>query len=400
MLKRHALSIINQAATNRLLAIDAFRGITITAMILVNNPGSWSYVYWPLAHAKWHGWTPTDLIFPFFIFIVGLSISLSVRALKGKGMPNKDIVSKALVRMLKLVLLGWFLALFFYDFTAVQYNWFEDRLYAMRIMGVLQRIGIVYFVTIVAFLYLPTRFFYSLVPALLLIYAGTMLLVPYTDEQGIRYVGLLVEGNNLAAWLDNAVLTANHMYNKTATPFAYDPEGILSTIPAIATCISGVATGEFIANAKQRRLTLRSQIKWLFMVGLLLAVLGQLSDVIFPINKIIWTPSYVLLSSGLAILSLALCMFIIDEKRHKLWSAPFVVFGANAIAFFMFSGIVGRLVIMIPWGDSTLKHALYTGFFQPIFGNYNGSVAYAVGFLALSYAVFYHLYKRNIIWKV
>ncbi len=399
-LRFHAQNIISLSPSDRLLSIDAFRGITITAMILVNNPGSWSYIYWPLAHAQWHGWTPTDLIFPFFLFLVGISISLSINQQSINQSSNVALVSKAFLRMVKLLLLGWFLALFFYDFTIPNYPWLQERLYSIRIMGVLQRIGIVYFICVLAFLFLSRRMFYLLAPGLLILYAALMSLVPYSDAEGMRYVGLLIEGNNFAAWIDNIVLTSDHVYKRTSEPFAYDPEGLLSTLPAIATCISGVATGECLRYAKTRNSTLSYQIKLLFISGLTLSMIGQLTHLVFPINKILWTPSYVLLSTGIALLFLAFCIYLIDHKRYKLWSAPFIVFGANAIAFFMFAGIVGRLMLMIPVGESTLKGFLFNEVFQPLFGNYNGSLTYAFCFLCLSYIVFHNLFKRRIIWKV
>ncbi len=398
--KSYSNSILNQLPADRLLALDVFRGITITAMILVNNPGSWSYVYAPLAHANWHGWTPTDLIFPFFIFIVGVAISLSVNVMLNNGVTRTDILKNSALRMFKLFLLGWFLALFYYDFSMEGYNWMEQKLYSIRIMGVLQRIGLVYFLCVLGYLFLSRRNFYLLAPVLLLIYAGLMLLVPYSDNMGNVYVGLLDKGNNLAAWLDHSLLTTAHVYQKTNVVFSYDPEGLLSTLPAIATCISGVAVGQFLLIAKEKGLSLMQQINRTAVAGVVLTLAGVLMDMVFPINKILWSPSYVLLTSGLAMLSLALCFYLIDYHQFKNWTAPFVVFGANSIAFFMFAGVVGRLVIMIPVGDTTLRGFLFSGAYQPMFGHYNGSLAYAFSFLVLSYVVFHILYKRTIFWKV
>jgi predicted acyltransferase len=397
---RYAQSILDKLPNNRLLSLDVFRGITITAMVLVNNPGSWSYVYAPLAHADWHGWTPTDLIFPFFIFIVGVSISLSIAVMQSKGLSKSDITQSAAIRMIKLILLGWFLALFFFNFTQTGYNWLEERLYSMRFMGVLQRIGIVYFCCVLGYLYLSKRLFYLLAPALLLIYTGLMWWMPYTDLQGNVYVGLLEKGNNLAAWLDSLLFNTKHLYARSATPFAYDPEGLLSTLPAIVSGISGVAVGDYIRHAKQHRFSLTKQIKQLSIAGCTLTLAGLAGDSIFPINKILWSPSYVLLSSGLAILALTSCTHWIEHHNCKTWTAPFIVFGTNSIGFFMVAGILGRLVNMIPAGDSSLKPYLFESFYQPMLGNYNGSLAWALTFLVVCYILFHLLYKRGIIWKV
>lgn len=398
--KSYSNSILNQLPANRLLALDVFRGITITVMILVNNPGSWSYVYAPMAHADWHGWTPTDLIFPFFIFIVGVAISLSVNVMLKKGATKADVVKTSAIRMLKLLLLGWFLTLFYFNFSVENYDWLEQKLYSIRIMGVLQRIGLVYFICVLAYLFLSRRNFYLLAPLLLLLYTGLMLFVPYSDSIGNTYVGLLDKGNNLAAWIDHTVLTATHVYQKDNVLFSYDPEGLLSTLPAIVTCISGAAVGQYLMLAKDKDLPLIQQIKRIAVVGAFLTLFGLLLDLAFPINKILWSPSYVSLTSGIAMLSLALCFYLIDYLKFKSWTSPFIVFGANSIAFFMFAGVVGRLVIMIPMGETSLKGFIFSSVYQPIFGNYSGSLAYAISFLALSYVVFHVMYKRNIIWKV
>lgn len=397
---RYAETILGKIPSNRMLSLDVFRGLTITAMILVNNPGSWSYVYAPLSHAQWHGWTPTDLIFPFFIFIVGVSISLSVAVMHRKGVTKSDITRASAIRAAKLFALGLFLALFYFNFVAGNYDWLQQRLYSIRILGVLQRIAIVYLFCVVAYLYLPKRYFYSLAPALLLIYTGLMLYMPYSDAEGNVYQGLLVKGNNLAAWLDHMILTTRHVYDNTTYPFSYDPEGLLSTLPAIVSCISGVAVGEYLQNATHSKTPLSVQIKKLLAWGVVLTVSGWLLDGAFPINKQLWSPTFVLVSSGIAILSLALCIYIIDYRSIKTWTAPFIVFGANSIAFYMFAGIVERVLLMVPVQNMALKEFLFSHVYQPLLGNYNGSLAWSFTFLIMSYGVFHYMYKKDIIWKV
>lgn len=397
---RYAESILSKIPSNRMLSLDVFRGLTITAMILVNNPGSWSYVYAPLSHAQWHGWTPTDLIFPFFIFIVGVSISLSVTVMQAKGLSQSAIVHSSAIRAAKLFALGLFLALFYFNFIADNYDWLEQRLYSIRLLGVLQRIAVVYLFCVLSYLYLPKKYFYAMAPLLLVLYAVLMLCVPYSDTQGNVYQGLLIKGNNLAAWLDHLLLTTNHVYDSSTHPFSFDPEGLLSTLPAVASCISGVAVGDYLQRATQNRTPRLPQVKMLLFWGLVLTTAGWLLDPVFPINKQLWSPSFVLLSSGIAILTLTLCIYVIDHRGIKGWSAPFIVFGANSIAFYLFAGIAERILIMVPVQGISLKAFLFSHVYQPLLGNYNGSLAWSLSFLVVSYVIFHYMYKKRIIWKV
>ena len=393
----HCQLILKQQNTQRLLALDVFRGMTITAMILVNNPGSWQHIYAPLKHAQWHGWTLTDLIFPFFIFIVGVAIPLAVSKQLSKGLSRQQILLQGSIRMLKLILLGWFLALFYYNFSAEHYNWLEQRLLQIRFMGVLQRLGLVYFVCLVVWLYVSPRLRILSFVGILLGYYCALMFIPYQDSSGVAYVGLLDFGNNLSAWLDSQIFSSQHLYYNTALPFAFDPEGLFSTLPAIASGLSGIFVGQWLINPHYSQLL---KVKWLLLFGLIALVMGECWGVYFPINKALWTSSYVLLSSAYACVVLAALIFLIDCKNIKTWSAPFVVFGANSIAFFMFAGVMGRLLIMLPVGDTNLKGWLYTQVFHPLLGDLNGSLAFALGFLVMSYLLMYFMYRRGIFWKV
>tara|TARA_R110000868_G_scaffold251892_7_gene508601 strand:+ start:1669 stop:2871 length:1203 start_codon:yes stop_codon:yes gene_type:complete len=393
----HCQLILKQQNTQRLLALDVFRGMTITAMILVNNPGSWQHIYAPLKHAKWHGWTLTDLIFPFFIFIVGVAIPLAVSKQLSKGLSRQQILLQGSIRMLKLILLGWFLALFYYNFSAEHYNWLEQRLLQMRFMGVLQRLGLVYFVCLIVWLYVSPRLRILSFVGILLGYYCALMFIPYQDSSGVAYVGLLDFGNNLSAWLDSQIFSSQHLYYNTALPFAFDPEGLLSTLPAIASGLSGIFVGQWLINPHYSQLL---KVKWLLLFGLIALVMGECWGVYFPINKALWTSSYVLLSSAYACVVLAALIFLIDCKNIKTWSAPFVVFGANSIAFFMFAGVMGRLLIMLPVADTSLKGWLYTQVFHPLLGDLNGSLAFALCFLVMSYMLMYFMYRRGIFWKV
>lgn len=396
MLKRHCQGILAQLPPHRLLALDILRGITITAMILVNNPGSWSSMYWPLKHADWHGYTPTDLIFPFFIFIVGMSITLSVNAMHKKGLDNQAILKSGAVRTVKLIALGWFLALFYYNFRDPSFSWLDDKLLGIRIMGVLQRIGLVYIAALACYLYLTPKKLAITFVGLLILYGAVMLYLPYSLPNGDSVSGLWLHGNNLSAWVDNAVLGSHHLYYANAKPLPFDPEGLLSTLPAIASALSGILCAIYLSHEKN----LKKQVKVLLLVGISAILSGYLLSTIIPINKALWTPSYVLLSSGFAMLAYALCSIILDIYKIRLWSAPFLVFGANAILFFMFAGVVARLLIMIPVGESSLKGVIFAKGLQPLFGNYLGSFGFSVLFLVGSYLVMYACYKRNIFWKV
>jgi predicted acyltransferase len=396
-IQRHCETIIAQLPKHRLLAIDALRGITITAMILVNNPGSWSYIYSPLKHAQWHGWTITDLIFPFFVFIVGISIHISVSRQLSTGIPKALVLKHAAIRMIKLILLGWFLALFYYNFTQPDYNWFEQRFFSIRFMGVLQRIGLVYFISVMFALYCRTVARALCFLAILIVYWLALTLIPYSDPSGNHYLGLLDHGNNLSAWLDNTIFAAKHLYYGQAKPFAFDPEGLLSTLPAVATCLSGIMVGQWLMLTTK---TIQFKSLGLFSIGLLFIIFAELLAPYFPINKALWTSSYVLLSSGYACAVLGILLWIIDLRNYKNWTAPFIVFGANSIAFFMFAGIVARILIMIPVAETSLKGWLYQTLYQPVFGNINGSLAFAISFLIVSYLVMLQLYKKGIFWKV
>jgi predicted acyltransferase len=396
-IKSHCQAILGQQPGNRLLALDVFRGITITAMILVNNPGSWQHIYGPMRHAQWHGWTLTDLIFPFFIFIVGVSIQLSGTRMLASGTSRSSIIKQALVRTFKLILLGWFLALFYYNFGAEHYNWVEQRLLNIRFMGVLQRIAVVYFICVLMWLFLSKRGLLVSFVGILLLYWLALTAIPYVDNAGNQYRGLLEFGNNLSAWLDSWLFASPHLYYSSATPFAFDPEGLLSTLPAVASGISGMLVGYLLT---QSSLTTPNKTIILLVLGSIGVLLGELWHGYFPINKALWTSSYVLLSSAYACLVLASLIFILDSKKITYWSAPFVVFGANSIAFFMFAGVVARLLIMLPIGEISLKAWLFEFVFHPLFGSLNGSLLFALSFLVLSYIFMYWLYRKRIFWKV
>ena len=356
----------------RLLSLDFFRGLTIAGMIIVNDPGSWSHVYAPLRHAEWHGATPTDLVFPFFLFIVGVSISLSLSKRKG----SSNLYVKIFKRSAIIFLLGIFLALFpKFDFEN------------LRIVGVLQRIALVYLVC--AVLYLNTSHSTQLKTGigLLVIYWITMAFIPFNGN----LAGTLDPGNNFAAWIDSFIVPGR-LYQET-----WDPEGFYSTLPAIATGISGMLCGKIILDNSN---SLKDKIIKLFYWGAIILIIGSFWDYIFPINKHIWTSSYVLYSSGLAMIILAMSMWIIDEKKYTNNIKFGLVFGSNAITAYVLHGIVWRLFqFPVINGVGFQKFWMDTGTSIGLPAKFV-SFDWAIFYTLVIYFIVYQLYKRKIFIKV
>jgi predicted acyltransferase len=373
----------------RLLSLDVFRGLTVAAMILVNNPGSWSTIYAPLKHAEWNGCTPTDLIFPFFLFIVGVSISYALGSKKESTSQSK-LLFTALKRASILFGLGLFLNLFPKVFTDPM-----EAISTVRIPGVLQRIAIVFFFT--ALIYVKTnqktqlRLFFGI----LIAYWALMTFVPVP---GIGYANLEKE-TNLGAWLDRTILTEAHLWKSVKT---WDPEGILSTLPAVATGLFGVLIGTWLRR-KDREESVK--ISWMFSIGILAVVFGLIWDLFFPINKALWTSSFVLYAGGLATIGLALCYWLIDVQGYKKGTTPLVVYGVNAITVFFLSGLIPRILtlIMVNMPDGTRVNSrvwMYETFYTPYFTPINASLAGAVTFILIWLLILWVMFKRKIIVKV
>lgn len=380
------------AATNtpaRLLSLDFFRGATVAAMILVNNPGDWGNIYAPLEHAEWNGCTPTDLIFPFFLFIVGVSIAYAMESKKADPATHQKTILKALKRALILFGLGLFLSLFPKVFTdpigAFQH---------VRIPGVLQRIAVVFFISSVIFLKSSEKNIFRILIALLGVYWALMTFVPVP---GVGYANLEKE-TNLGAWIDRGILTEAHLWKSAKT---WDPEGIFSTIPAIATGLFGILVGVYL---KRKDIDAATKIAWLFTAGCAAVALGLLWDLQFPINKSLWTSSFVLYTGGLATMILALSYWIIDVNQCNRFTKPFVVYGVNAITVFFLSGLIPRILGMIRLKDINGSEIgaqawLYAGFssyFSPI----NASLAWAVSFVLFWLIILWVMYNKKIIIKV
>ena len=364
---------------NRLTSLDAFRGMTIAGMILVNNPGSWSDIYPPLRHASWHGWTPTDLIFPFFLFIVGVAITLSQQ--KQLTLHNqKYVYLKILKRTLIIFCLGLLLHLIpYFNFPK------------MRFLGVLQRIAIVYGVTSV--IVLNTRFKAQawITAGLLFFYWGIMKLIPVP---GYGSGDLSVEGN-LAAYIDNLILHG-HMWQPT-----WDPEGLLSTIPAVATALTGVLTGHLLQSGKDRM----EITGWIFVTGWIAIVVGLFWGIVFPINKSLWTSSYVVFTSGAALQFLAFCYWLIDVKAIQKWALPAIMYGMNAIAVFVLSGLLAKMLSFIKLtGIDGNQISLKTWIFNNLFLSWaepiNASLAFAMVNVLFWLGIMAIMYYKKIFVKI
>lgn len=368
--------------SKRLLSLDVFRGMTIAGMILVNNPGTWSDIYPPLKHAEWHGCTFTDLIFPFFLFIVGVAINLSLSKRKERGDDQLKLMIQIFRRGATLFLLGLIMAGF------PHYNLSE-----IRIPGVLQRIGVVYIIASFIFLKSSTKTQVYITAVLLLGYWALMALVPVP---GVGYANF-EKGTNLSAWLDSIILKG-HMWKVTNT---WDPEGVLSTIPAIATSLLGVLTGKWLSSGKDKTLI----TVWLLISGLILTALGYFWSAFFPLNKNIWTSSYVLYTGGLALCFLGFCYWFIDVLGYKKWAKPFEVYGMNAITVFFLSGMVGRIMGLITVSGTNgeaiplqryMFENLFLSWLQPI----NASLAWAVTYIIIWLGLMWILYAKKIFIKV
>lgn len=428
----------------RLISLDIFRGLAIAGMILVNNPGSWSTVYPPLLHAKWHGWTPTDWVFPFFLFAVGMAIPLALG--KRLGQPQGQILRKIGIRSLLIFGLGLLLAAFPHfklteatpagllvvhyvlvamfvvslflrgvglgqkpvKSTLAHRSWYLilasgagialiGLFYAdystLRIPGVLQRIAIVYAICALLFLNTSWKGQLGIAMALLLGYWGIMALVPVPGGIAPN----LEPETNLGAWLDRTLLGTGHLWSQSKT---WDPEGLLSTLPAIATGISGMLATYWMKNeADDRR-----RFLGLLGAGVVLIVLSELWNLAFPINKALWTSSYVLHSSGVALVFLSLIYWLADVKGYTTWGKPFYVYGANALFVFVLSGFVAKLSYTISWeagGQAvTLKTWIYDTFYTSVLSPYNASLAFAITNVLFFWALAWLLYRNRIYIKV
>ncbi|MGN7812370.1 acyltransferase family protein [Flavobacterium sp. 22076] len=419
----------------RLTSLDVFRGFTILLMTIVNNPGSWSSIYPPLEHAEWHGCTPTDLVFPFFVFIMGTAIPFAMPVKYFDG----AVFNKILVRSLRIFCLGLFLSVFsrihlfglegipllgvrmviafavayallgnfsmkvktilavgiFIILLSLAFSGlehFEDT----RIPGVLQRIAIVYFFASILYLKTNLKTQLGVVASILVIYYLLMAFVPVPGFGPANFD----KGTNLAAWLDNLVLNG-HLWSVSKT---WDPEGILSTLPAIGTGILGMYIGQLL-NLQTNRTEI---LKKTAVTGVILLIGGLLWNIIFPINKSLWTSSYVLYTAGIATLCLSLLYYIIDIQGYKKWAKLFLIWGVNPMIVFFFSGIIPRVLGSIQvqnpetgGEEISVLTLIYKHGIAPCFENpLNASLAYALLYAVFWSVILWIFYKKKLIFKV
>lgn len=381
-------------ASGRLVSLDTFRGITIAGMILVNNPGTWLSIYGPLKHAPWHGWTPTDLVFPFFLFIVGVAIVYAYSGAMERGATSKDLVKKATIRSLKLFGLGLIMAA--YPFFQLEPSFgIRESIYGLRIMGVLQRIAVCYLVVSIFYIYMKPRTMLWVFWGLLLGYWAAMVWIPVPG-----YGAGLIDSatGNLVAYVDRMVF-GKHLW--VGAQREWDPEGLLSSLPAIATTMLGVWTGLLL---RDKSLSPVDKTAQLMVRGAVLLVIGYLWDLYFPINKNIWTSSYTIFTGGQAMLGLGLCYWVADVKGKRGWTQPFVVYGVNAITVFFFSGILAKTLGLIRVGPEGATVTLQSWIFQNMFNSWlptiDASLAYAVTWIVMWYFILLWMYRKNIIWKI
>ena len=388
---------------DRMISLDVFRGLTVGLMILVNNPGSWSHIYGPLRHAKWHGWTPTDLVFPFFLFIVGVAMALSFGKRMESGADVAALKKKVWSRGAIIIGLGLFLNGFPFNIPlnaqmAADFEFMDifRRFLTLRYWGVLQRIGLSYLIGGLIILYFPktmSRVF--AVGALIFIYEFFMR-VPLVGGWG---AGSFELADNFIRYMDMLLFGEAHLYGGTGVPF--DPEGFLSTLPAVATLMSGFWLGEYL----RKPIDHQEKLSNLSVFGIMLFFAGSLLGLIEPINKQLWTVSYVVTMDGLAIMMIVVSSYLIDVKKMDSLIKPAIVFGSNALVVFVGSGIIGRLMHMVKTTNAqgeivSIKHALYTGLYVPMAGELNGSLLFALTNIAFWLAILWYLYAKKIFVKI
>ncbi len=389
--------------SQRLLALDVLRGITIAGMIMVNNPGSWSFVYAPLQHASWNGLTPTDLVFPFFMFIMGVSMYLSYQKFdfQFSGASFFKLLRRSVFLFLIGIGLGWLsLSMRQWNLLRTEELDFISRLLQsvsafdqIRILGVLQRLALVSFFGTLIVLTVKQKLIPWLVALLL---SGYWALIALTGSYEMS-------PDSIVAVIDRAILGESHMYRDTmadGTRIAFDPEGVLSTIPGIAHVLLGFLTGKLMTGQKE----VKDKLVALFAVGALMMFAGMLIQYGFPINKKIWSSSFVLTTSGMGALLLGLLVYYIDLKGHKRWSVFFESFGINPMILYVTGSLLGILLGNIGFMYAnewiSLKSFAYTYFYQINFGDYAGSLAFALTLVGLCWLLAHYLYKKRIFIKL
>lgn len=436
---------ISEKQSSRLISLDAFRGITIAMMILVNNPGTWSAVYPQLRHATWNGWTVTDFVFPFFLFIVGVSIVFAFSKRLESGQPKKALYFKILRRALILFGLGLFLngfscipeatfriwgrlfilsivilvivnlltrgedqhlkvrlgritkntirafILAFIIIAVLEFNFSH-----IRIPGVLQRIAVTYAIAAIIVLNTNRKIQFYISVGLVLGYWAIMKLIPVPGYGA----GILEPMGNLCWYVDSKLL-GGHTWSGAPVE-GFDPEGILSTIPAIATVLFGVLTGHWLRAKKDQW----EKVAMLFVAGISALVIGEFISIWFPINKNLWSSSYAVFMAGMALLFLGMCYWLVDIKHYEKWTKPFIILGSNAITVYALSSFFAKVFIYcikITTSDGStisLQSFLYKTLFESWITPINASFFYALSYLVIWFLVAWIMYRKKIFIKV
>ncbi|MGH2567672.1 MAG: acyltransferase family protein [Bacteroidota bacterium] len=369
--------------SKRLASLDVFRGATVAGMMLVNNPGDWGQIYPPFKHAAWDGWTYTDTVFPFFLWIVGVAMTFSF----AKRIERSDDKRKLALHVLRRSAIIFALGLLLNGFPFGLAFGHEFSWSTIRIPGVLQRIAVCYLFTGLIFLSTSFRQQISITAALLAVYWLAMKLVPVPGFGA----GVLEPTGNLCWYIDSNLL-AGHTWRGAPVP-GFDPEGIFSTIPAIATMLFGVLTGHLLRSGKSPE----EKTSLLFVYGSLLLFAGTTMNYWFPINKNLWTSSYVVFMAGMAMVVLGVCYWFIDAKGYRQWTKPFEIYGLNAITIFVLAGLFARTagIIKVAGEDGT-RIAFKTWYYQhlfiplgdPMVVSFLHSLAYVVGLYIIAYGMY------------
>jgi predicted acyltransferase len=374
----------------RLVSLDAFRGFTIAAMVLVNNPGDWGHLYGPLEHARWNGWTFTDCIFPFFLFIGGVAMALSLGRLAAAGADRPRLLAKLAKRAMLIFLIGFLLNFMPYF-----------NLDKVRIPGVLQRIALCTLLAAPIVVYCGWRMQLAVIAGVLALYSVLMLYVPVP---GIG-AGVLAPGQDFGAWVDRTLL-GNHLWVQSKT---WDPEGIVSTLPALCSQLFGVLAGRWLASSVDRT----RQVAGLIVAGIACVAIGMFLDIILmPINKSLWTPSYCFLMTGLACLAFSVFYWPLDVSPSSRvrslaarWTRPFIIYGMNALFIFAFSGFVAKMLGYVKFAQPdgslhTLGQVLYAPIAALPVGAVNTSLLHAVLFDACMFLVAWGMWRKRWFVKV
>lgn len=373
--------------SRRLIALDVMRGITVAGMILVNNPGSWSHIYAPLRHAEWHGLTPTDLVFPFFMFIMGISTAISLRRFSFKL--NRELALKIIRRTAVIFLIGLLLdRVGAFCWGLDDKSWLKSGFSAafdlsnIRIMGVLQRLAICYGCAAIIGSLMTRKAIVWLIAIFLITYSAILLL----------FDGLEFSDRNIVGVIDRTLLGAQHMYHEHAggVTLALDPEGLLSTLPSIAHTLIGFLAGRMILTTSD----IKSRMLNLLLAGTGLMFAGMLLSYGVPINKKIWSPTFVMTTCGMASSLLALIIFVVDVKGYSKWADCFKVFGVNPLFLYVVSDVLAILI------DVIFQGVPFRWFQSFCYSPELASVLYAISFVALNWLIGYPLYRRHIIIKI